>query len=183
LLSNGPDNGRLASPAYTVVFAPHSVTGSATEQPATPRASNPVVHLEPVAATQTQSAAWQEAERARDATRSGLAAHLREWLKQKFVRRLIADRASLLESHQTASAKAVAIDERLARIESQIQQQTQAYERRIEELTHELLAAKDENRDLIRARIHQVKTEMEAARARLLGQVQRKSGEGRKPPT
>ncbi len=53
-----------------------------------------------------------------------------------------------------------------------IQQQNQAYERRIEELTRELLKlTREENRELIRARIAAIKVEMEAAQARMLQQA------------
>jgi len=63
------------------------------------------------------------------------------------------------------------VDDRLTRVELQIQQQNQAYQRRIEELTRQLIAAREESRELIRAQIAQVKAEMEAARARLLAQA------------
>ena len=107
--------------------------------------------------------------------RAGLIPHLRHWLKQKLVRRLITDRAQLMETQQVATLKALAVEERLARIEQQIQRQTSAYQERIEALTRELIVAKEENRELIRARIMQVKAEMAAARARLL--VQTESGD------
>jgi hypothetical protein len=92
-------------------------------------------------------------------------------LKQKLLRKLITDRAELLEAQHAATAKALSVEERLARVERQIQQQNEGYQQRIEALTHELLAAKEENRELIRAQIRQVKAEMEAARARLLAQA------------
>jgi len=63
------------------------------------------------------------------------------------------------------------LDNRLSRIEAQIQQQNQAYIRRIEELNRELDAAREENRELIRERIAQVKAEMEAARAKVLAEA------------
>jgi len=103
--------------------------------------------------------------------RSSVAADLRLWLKQKLLRRLIADRAELLATQQVAATKAMTMEERLARVERQLEQQNDGYLRRIEELTRELLAAKEENRELIRAQIRQVKAEMEAARARLLAQA------------
>ena len=49
--------------------------------------------------------------------------------------------------------------ERLARIEAQVKLQTQAYVYRIQELTRELQAAREENRELIKVRIAQVKME------------------------
>jgi len=103
--------------------------------------------------------------------RQGLVKELSAWLKQKFVRKLVTDRAQLMEAHQIAARMATTLDSRLARIEGQIQQQNQAYVRRIEELNKELAAAREENRELIRERIAQVKAEMEAARARLLAEA------------
>jgi hypothetical protein len=65
----------------------------------------------------------------------------------------------------------MAVDERLSRIEAHLQQQNQIYELRIEELNRELMAAKQENRALIHAKIAQVKAEMEAAKARIMAQA------------
>jgi sugar-specific transcriptional regulator TrmB len=93
-------------------------------------------------------------------------------LKHKLVRRLIADRSQLLGAQQAATLKAVAVEERLARIEQQIQRQNSAYQERIEALTRELIVAKEESRELIRARIAQVKAEMAAARARVMAQTE-----------
>jgi predicted component of type VI protein secretion system len=74
--------------------------------------------------------------------------------------------------------QALAVDQRLARIERQIQDQNAAYEQRIAELTTELNTARSENRELIRARIAQVKAEMLKARERLMAQAQ-PTGPGR----
>ena len=105
--------------------------------------------------------------------RKGLIPHLSQWLKQKLVRKLIADRAQLLETQQAAAHKVMGVEERLSRIEQQVQRQNETYQARIEALSRELLTAKEENRELIRARIAQVKAEMEAARARLMAQSAR----------
>lgn len=170
--------GRPAA-SFTLVVAPRSATGSGPEP--LPRGSDspPMIQLES-SGTQTQSASWQQralkaeasAERAQAIVRQGVLPHLRRWLKQKLVRKLADDRARLLETQQAATRKVLSVDERLSRIEAQLQQQNRAYERRIEELTCELVAAKEENRELIRARIAQVKAEMETARARLLAQAE-----------
>ena len=103
--------------------------------------------------------------------RDGLLTHLSQWLKEKFVRRLIDDRAQLLEMQQAAALKTLAMDERLAKVERQIQQQNFAYEQRIIDLTRELNAAREGNRELIQAQITQVKAEMEAARARFMSEA------------
>jgi hypothetical protein len=167
----------ITGSAYTVVLAPKPLISPLPEQ-TSPGTTTPqaVVHVETPIVTQTQSASWQRralaaeeaAERANALLRQGLLPELSRWLKQKLVRKLISDRAELLTAQQAAARQVQAVDERLARIEAQIQVQTQAYIRRIEQLTAELNAAKEENRELIRARIAQVKTEMEAARERLL---------------
>jgi uncharacterized coiled-coil protein SlyX len=83
----------------------------------------------------------------------------------------IADRSwQLLAAQEEATRKVMDVDARLNKLEVQIQQQTRVYVKRIEELTTELLAAKEKNRELIRSKITQVKIEMEAARKKLLDQ-------------
>jgi len=174
-------NSRSLPSAYTIVVTPNSVTRPALNGPALPSTSPPPSRVEASSslATRGESESWQpralraehEAEHASALMRQGLIPHLSRWLKEKFVRRLIADRAQLLETQQAAALKTLALDQRLARVEVQIQQQNQAYERRIEDLNRELDAAKAENRELIQAQIIQVKAEMEAARARLLEQA------------
>jgi Endonuclease/Exonuclease/phosphatase family len=162
--------------SFTVIVAPESVSGSASKEPAVP-APRPVIQLEPAAGTtHTESAAWKrralDAERraagAQEAIRRGVVPHFRQWVKQKFAQRLLQDRSQLLLAQQSAARKAIAVDQRLARIEIQIREQNLAYEQRIQELSRELAAAKEENRDLIRSRIAQIKLEMEATRAKLL---------------
>jgi len=172
-------DSKASSASYTVIIAPRSVTGSA--EPGTAQSNlKPVIQVEPPGVTQTHSAGWQQraltaeqqVAQAEAALRAGLLSQLSQWLKQKLVRRLMADRAQLLEAQEEAARRALKVDERLNRIERQIQQQNQAYERRIEELNRQLVAAKEENRELIRNRIAQIKMEMEQARVRLLAKAQ-----------
>jgi endonuclease/exonuclease/phosphatase family metal-dependent hydrolase len=111
--------------------------------------------------------AEQRAEQARAMMRAGVMAQLTQWLKEKLVQKLIAQRTGLLETQEAATLKALAVDERLAKIEFQIKQSNELYERRIEELTRELAVAKEENRELIRAKIALIKAEMEAARTKM----------------
>jgi hypothetical protein len=98
--------------------------------------------------------------------REGVIANLSRWFKQKAVQRLVSDRERLLATQQAAGLKVLAVDQRLAKIEHQIQQINRDYERRIDDLLQELVAAKEENRELIRAKIALVKVEMEKARLR-----------------
>jgi hypothetical protein len=167
--------------SFTVVVGTRSATEAASATLSPPRVPQPAIHVETPDGTHTQAevlrqralAAEQRADRAQAVIRDGLLPHLRQWLKQKLVRKLISDRAQLLETQQAAAHKVRAVEERLSRIERQIQRQNNAYQARIEALTRELLTAKEENRELIRARIAQVKAEMETARARLVAQSER----------
>ena len=163
---------------YTVVVGTRSATEAAWARSSPPGTPEPVIHVDAPGTTPTQAEALRQqvltaelrAERAQEVIRKSLIPHLREWLKQKLVRKLVADRAQLLETQQVAAHKVMAVEERLSRIEQQIQRQNDTYKARIEALTRELLTAKEENRELIRASIAQVKAEMETARARLMAQ-------------
>lgn len=165
--------------SYTIIVGAPSTTGVSAVEPVRPAAPQPVVRIESPRSTHTQTemlrrraeTAEQKAERAQEAIRSGVVSNLSHWLKQKFVRRLIEDRSQMLETQHSATMKALAVEKRLTRIETQIKVQNLGYQQRIDELTRELIAAKEENRELIRAQIRQVKAEMEEARARMLAQA------------
>jgi endonuclease/exonuclease/phosphatase family metal-dependent hydrolase len=177
LLTEGGDEPS----SYTVFLGTRSVTEGASAKSASQRAPQPIIHVESSGTTQTQTEALrqravtaeQREARANAVIRMSLIPHLTQWLKQKLMRKLIADRAQLLETQQVAAHKVMDVEARLSRIEEQIQRQNETYQARIEALTRELLTAKEENRELIRARIAQVKAEMEAARARLIAQSER----------
>jgi len=180
LLPLGAEDGPLAPSAYTVIVGTASGTAPASPRGATPSTPRPIIQIESPETTHTHAemlqqralAAEERAERATTALRTGLVRQMSRWLKQKLVRKLMADRAQLLEAQHAATRQARTVEERLARVELQIQQQNLGYQQRIEDLTRELIAAKEENRELIRAQIRQVKAEMEAARSRLLAGVE-----------
>ena len=191
LLPNSLEPGQQTASSFTVVLAPHSGTGARPASAISGSAPHPVIHVEGPG-TQTQSAACQQralaaekrAEQAHAVIRRGLLPHLREWLKHFMVRKLATDREQLLEAQQAATRRALVVDERLARIELQIKEQNVAYGRRIEDLERELATAKEENRELIRHRIAQVRAEMEAARAKLLAEAEEKeSADSGKEPS
>jgi hypothetical protein len=87
-----------------------------------------------------------------------------------------ADRAQLSETQLAAACKAMAVEERLSRIEQQVQRQNQAYQEHVEALPRELNATREQNRELIRARIAKVKVEMETACFRLMSQAEADDG-------
>ncbi len=163
--------GTTANSDSVLVTSP-STTGSTSEESVPPSISQPVIQQLQVW-QQRALAAERKAQQANDVLRAGLMSCMREWLKQKLFRKLMADRAQLLESHHLATLKALAVDERLSKLEVQIQQQNHLYEQRIEKLTQELAVTKEESRALIRAQIVQIKSEMEGARARLIAEAAR----------
>ncbi len=158
---------------YTIVLGTSSASESGLADHRSAAAPSAAVQIEPPGITQTQAevlrqrvlAAEQRAERAVAVIRAGLLPHLRHWLKQRVARKLITDREQLLQTQQAATLRTMAVEQRLARIEQQVKRQNDSYQQRLEALTRELLVAKEENRELIRARIAQVKADMEAARA------------------
>jgi hypothetical protein len=164
-----------ASPSYVIV-TPSSTTATQTG----PMELHPIVHIDSPESGPTHSETWrhraliaeQQAAAAQETLRAGLGPQLARWLKQKFVRKMVADRAAMIDAQNAAALQAMAVDQRLARIERQIQDQNAAYEQRIAELTAELHAARSENRELIRARIAQVQAEMHKARERLMAEAQ-----------
>ncbi|HZV35254.1 MAG TPA: hypothetical protein VFB72_11830, partial [Verrucomicrobiae bacterium] len=119
--------------------------------------------------TQSQSQTWQSqpdtaqphVEQIPGPLREGLIRQLSHWLKSKFVQRMISDRAELMKTQQTAALKVLAMDERLSKVERQIQERNREYEQRIDVLLKELEVAREENRELIRAKIAVLRAEME----------------------
>jgi hypothetical protein len=179
LLASDPTVCAGTASSYTVVVGTGS--GIALAPPAEARAPKPqpVIQLEVPDGTQTKAevllrrteAVGEREARTKEVLREGLISDLSRWLKRKLLRRLITDRVQLIAAQTAATAKALSVEERLARVERQIEEQNRAYQQRIEELTQELAAAREDSRELIRTRIRQVKADMEAARARLLARA------------
>lgn len=133
----------------------------------------PYVHIETEGLMQTQSQTWHvppETVRARPKltaeAEASVVASVSRWLKHAVLRRLLSDRSQLAATQQVAAMKVLEVDKRLAKVERQIQQQQRDYEECIDGLLKELVAAKEENRELIRAKIALVKAEMEKAQHR-----------------
>lgn len=101
--------------------------------------------------------------------RASVVGELTEWLKRRFMQRLISERQQLLAVQEEARRKAQAVDDRLAKIEHQIQQRNHEYEARIDDLLKALITAEEQNRELIRAQIALLRAEMEKARLRDAG--------------
>jgi hypothetical protein len=178
-----PDNIATGMTSSYTILLPHAADIDAPV-PQTFEEQQPQLMNLDFPTIQTQSASWQRATEAETKAvrthfilRNQLVRNLAQWLKQAFVQKLLSDRNHLLEAQTDAALKAIEVDERLSRIEKQIQEQTRNYEHKIQEMTRELQATKEENRELIRARIAQVKLEMDAVRARMIAAAAREEME------
>src|SRR5207253_3427442 len=72
-------------------------------------------------------AAEERAQRAAAMAQKEIAPGLNRWLKSKILGKLLTDRASLIQTQEAAASKVLAVDERLNRIELQLQEQNQTY--------------------------------------------------------
>ena len=177
----GPGVLSPANAGEILVMARATQTGSAVRTTSTTE-SAPVVHVQGAGQTQpgTEADAWrlraeaaeQRAERSAGVVREGLMQQLGQWLKIGVARQLVSDRQQLIEAQHAAALKMQAVDQRLTKVEQQIQLRMREYEFRITELERELVAAREENRELIRAKIAQVRAEMERERQRMLQDAQ-----------
>jgi hypothetical protein len=98
--------------------------------------------------------------------RARLIEHLTRVLGQSVVQRLFAQRGQLINTQQEATAQTEALEQRLEKVQTSVQERFRVYEMRIAALEKELAAAEEQNRDLIRAKIAIAKQELEAERAR-----------------
>lgn len=110
---------------------------------------------------------------AEDELRARLIPHLARGLMNRFVRALIRQRSELIRSQDAGSEQLSRLEERLDQISTRIENRQLFYETRIAQLEKELAEAEEENRDLIRARIHEARQNLEWAKA----QAQARGGE------
>jgi hypothetical protein len=110
--------------------------------------------------------AEQQAQQARAALRAGVLPHLADWLKQRFVRRLVTERRRMLEAQKSAASELAELEQRLDDLHAPLQERLRAYEKRIAELEKSLAAKGEENRALLRVRIQLTREQLERERAR-----------------
>ncbi|MEO7297595.1 MAG: hypothetical protein ABI042_03350, partial [Verrucomicrobiota bacterium] len=91
--------------------------------------------------------------------------HLARGLMNRFVRALISQRAELIQTSETGTEQLNELENQLEKITTRLQTRQSVYERRIAELEKELAAAEEENRELIRAKLHETRQNLERARA------------------
>ncbi|HYT60272.1 MAG TPA: endonuclease/exonuclease/phosphatase family protein [Haliangiales bacterium] len=142
-------------------FANPNEPGLPVQSPATDPTDSRIRSLEKRA-----FAAEQRAARATEAVRQGLVPHLGRLMKDRLFLGVASQRAHLLKIQQAGAAQVAEMEQRLARIQSQLQNRLTAYERRIAELEKELSAKEQANRELLAARMQMMKQVLEAAQAR-----------------
>jgi hypothetical protein len=108
--------------------------------------------------------AEERAQRAQDMVRAGLLAHLAQWLSDRLTRKLVTQRAQLMDAHQKAAVEMAELEARLMKIQAPLQDRLQAYERRIAELEKDLQMKGEENRALTRAKIQLIRKQLEMER-------------------
>ncbi len=99
--------------------------------------------------------------------RAGLLPHLAHWLKQKLVKRLVAERSHLLSTQEKAELDLAELEARLARLHAPMEQRLQLYRQRIEDLERELAAKGEENRELIQAKIELTRKKLESEHSKV----------------
>jgi membrane-associated HD superfamily phosphohydrolase len=104
-----------------------------------------------------------------DDLRAELIPHLARGLMNKFVRALISQRSELMRTQQTGTDQLAEIEQRLDQISTRLENRQVFYETRINQLEKELAAAEEENRELIRAKIHEARQNLEWAKTEASG--------------
>jgi hypothetical protein len=103
---------------------------------------------------------------ARNAVQQGLVRHLAKLFREKFVAKIVRHRDELIDTHEQAATSVAALEARLREVNAPLQERLLAYQRRIAELEKELTSRGEENRELIKAKIHLAKTQSELAKAK-----------------
>ena len=112
------------------------------------------------------AAAEQRARQATDLVRQGLVPHLARLMKDRLFRGVASQRAHLLLTQQAGASQVAELEQRLAKIQSQMQNRFGAYERRIAELEQEVIAKEKLNRELLEAKTQAMRQALAAPRTR-----------------
>jgi hypothetical protein len=109
--------------------------------------------------------AEQRAEQATAIVRKGLMGQLARFLTQDFTKKLISQRAELIDTHHQAANEMDSLAQRLEKLEGA--QPKEYYEQRIAELEKQLATKTEENRALLQARIEIARKQMAEAKNRV----------------
>jgi len=95
----------------------------------------------------------QRAEELLAQVRAGLAPHLARQLTSELVRKLVDDRTKLLEAQKIASAEVATLEQRFARIHSELQERLREYQARNIQLEKQLAERTNQTRHLLQSQI------------------------------
>jgi hypothetical protein len=104
-----------------------------------------------------------------DDLQTRLIPHLARGLMDKFVRALISQRSELIRTQQVGTDQLAEIEQRLDQISTRLENRQVFYETRISQLEKELAAAEEENRELIRMKIHEARQNLEWTKTQASG--------------
>lgn len=111
-----------------------------------------------------------QASEAAEAARRGLMASFSQWFRHKLVRGLLAQRSHLLSTHEMAEQELAELEDRLARLQTPMEQRLRLYKQRILELERELAAKGEENRELLQAKIELTRRRLEVEQGKATGE-------------
>jgi len=109
-------------------------------------------------------AAEARAQKATAMLRTKMLPHMARWMMQEFMQRLLLQRRTILDDHQTAEREVAELAERLEHVHAPLEERLRAYEKRIAELEAELAAKGEQNLELIKARIETTRKKLDGER-------------------
>jgi hypothetical protein len=98
--------------------------------------------------------------------REALVPHLARLMMNKLVSALFSQRAYLMKTQDESAVHVAELEQRLLKVQEQFQARLNTYQKRIAELECELAAQKEENRELVRAKVLLARKAMEAEQRR-----------------
>lgn len=116
-------------------------------------------------------AAEARAQKATAMLRTKMLPHMARWMMQEFMQRLLLQRRTILNDHQTAEREVAELAERLEHVHAPLEERLHAYEKRIAELEAELAAKGEQNQELIKARIETTRKKLDGGRDIGVGQA------------
>jgi hypothetical protein len=126
------------------------------------------MEFEPTACVELISPAQLRRQRAAEAAslfRADMLPHLARLMMDRLVRVLLAQRTQLLETQEISTDRVTELEQRLNRLQEQLQLRFETYQLRIVALERELAAKEEENRELLRTNFQLAKKALEAEAA------------------
>lgn len=111
------------------------------------------------------------AEQAQAMVRNGLLSHLAKLMMNKLFRAVLSQRTALIDAQSEATLRIVELEERMLRVQQQLQDRLLNYEQQVTELERELTAQREENRALVQMNFQLSRRALEAEAGRRVPRV------------